>query len=139
VGRILVVEDNVPNLDLMTLMLTASGHTVIPAATGADGLEQARTQSPDLVVLDLQLPDADGRQVLARIRADPALAMLPVVAVTAYAMVGDREKALADGFDGYVSKPIVPATFSRMLDQFLPPALRGHAPRRWSERSPEAT
>jgi CheY-like chemotaxis protein len=134
VGRILVIEDNVPNLDLMTLMLTASGHTVIPAATGTEGLEQARTQAPDLVVLDLQLPDADGRQVLARLRAEPRSAHLPIVAVTAYAMVGDREKALADGFDGYVSKPIVPASFSRMLDQYLPLTMRGHAPKRWSER-----
>lgn len=129
-ARILVVEDTQHNLDLMTYLLEASGHVVLAAVTGGAGLEAARTGHPDLVVLDLQLPDTDGYQVLDRLRADAGTATLPVIAVTAYAMVGDRDHALAAGFDGYLAKPIDPATFARSIDAYLPSGLRGHAPRR---------
>jgi len=133
-ARILAVEDNPDNLELMTYLLEASGHSVIPAMTGALGVALARSERPALVVLDIQLPDTNGYEVLSRLRTDPELAWLPVVAVTAYAMVGDRDDVLGAGFDGYVSKPIDPASFARTIDTFLPDALRGHEPvATWSE------
>lgn len=133
-ARILTVEDTGHNLDLMTYLLEACGHEVLPARTGAAGLARALADRPDLVVLDLQLPDIDGFQVLTALRADPSTAGLPVVAVTAYAMVGDRDHVLAAGFDGYLAKPIDPATFVRSIDAFLPPERRGHRPRpRWRD------
>lgn len=133
VARILAVEDNPDNLELMTYLLQASGHAVISAMTGESGIALARSEQPALVILDIQLPDTDGYQVLSQLRADPALASLRVVAVTAYAMVGDRDDALAAGFDGYLSKPIDPMSFGRTIDSYLPPSLRGHEPlAQWS-------
>jgi CheY-like chemotaxis protein len=133
-ARILAVEDNPHNLDLMTYLLEASGHTVLPAITGENGIAVACAERPDLVVLDIQLPDIDGYHVLARLRADPELAGLRVVAVTAYAMVGERDLAIAAGFDGYLSKPIEPSSFVRTIDSYLPKALRGHEPKaQWPE------
>jgi two-component system cell cycle response regulator len=133
-ARILAVDDNPYNLELMTYLLVASGHTVIPAITGSSGFDLVRAQRPDLVVLDIQLPDTDGYAVLARLRSDPDLAGLRVVAVTAYAMVGERDRALLAGFDGYLSKPIEPTSFARTIDTYLPKALRGHEPSaQWPE------
>ena len=138
-GQILIVEDNPYNLELMTYLLTASGHEVRSAMTGADGLAVIAAAHPDLVVLDLQLPDMDGYEVLERIRTRGDVADLPVVAVTAYAMVGDRDLALAAGFDGYISKPIDPTTFVRDVIAHLPAPLRGHTPiRQWAHASPDA-
>jgi CheY-like chemotaxis protein len=114
----LLVEDNVHNLDLMSYLLTAAGHAVTSAATGAEGLRQATICDPELVVLDLQLPDMDGYEVLRRIRR-LGTARTPVVAVTAYAMVGDRANALAEGFDGYFAKPIDPRTFADAIGAYL--------------------
>jgi CheY-like chemotaxis protein len=131
-ARILAIEDNPYNLELMTYLLVASGHTVLPAITGDSGVALVRAERPDLVVLDIQLPDTDGYEVLARLRADPELIGLRVVAVTAYAMVGERDRALLAGFDGYLSKPIEPTSFARTIDTYLPKALRGHEPsRQW--------
>jgi CheY-like chemotaxis protein len=127
-ARILAVEDNAHNLELMTYLLQASGHSVIPAETGECGVTLARSARPDLVVLDIQLPDMDGYAVLTRLRADPDLAGLAIVAVTAYAMVGERDHAIAAGFDGYLSKPIVPSSFVQTIDTYLPESLRGHEP-----------
>jgi CheY-like chemotaxis protein len=134
-ARILAIEDNPYNLELMTYLLVASGHTVLPAITGDSGVALVRAERPDLVVLDIQLPDTDGYEVLARLRADPELIGLRVVAVTAYAMVGERDRALLAGFDGYLSKPIEPTSFARTIDTYLPKALRGHEPsRQWPEQ-----
>ncbi len=124
-ARILAVEDTPHNLELMTYLLQAHGHTVVPATTGAEALARARADRPDLIVLDVQLPDANGFQVLAKLRADPELHSVTTIAVTAYAMLGDRDHALAAGFDGYLTKPIDPRTFARSIDQHLPPELRG--------------
>jgi two-component system cell cycle response regulator len=129
-ARILVVEDTPHNLELMTYLLEAHGHAVVPTTTGAEALAQAHRARPDLVILDVQLPDADGYEILAALRADPALHDIPTIAVTAYAMVGDRDHALAAGFDGYLTKPIDPTTFSRSIDQHLPAELRGGTPQR---------
>jgi two-component system cell cycle response regulator DivK len=104
--RVLVVEDNPLNLKLVRDVLTASGFEVVPAVTGEEGVELAATCEPDLVLMDLQLPDFDGYEALRRLREDPALIAVPVVAVTAFAMREDRERASRSGFDGYLEKPI---------------------------------
>ncbi len=128
-ARILVVEDTPHNLDLMTYLLTACGHVVLSATTGAAGLAVARRDTPDLIVLDVQLPDIDGFEVLRRLRADPTVSSIPVVAITAYAMSGDRDHALAAGFDGYIAKPVDLATLFRDIDEHLPEPMRGYRPR----------
>jgi CheY-like chemotaxis protein len=120
VATILVVEDTPANRALATKLLTAAGHQVLTADTASAGILLARERSPDLVLMDLGLPDMDGSQALAAIRADPGTAGLRVVAFTAHAMMGDRERALAGGFDGYLSKPIEFATFAGTVAGFLP-------------------
>lgn len=117
--RILVIEDNPANMELVRYVLEAFGYAVSAAADGEIGLELARAEPPDLVVCDLQLPGIGGIEVARRLRAQPALARVPLVAVTAYAMVGDRERVLASGFDGYIAKPIDPQTFVPLIAAFL--------------------
>ena len=119
-ATILVVEDTPANLALASKLLSAAGHRVLVASTGAEGVSAAREGSPDLVLMDLGLPDMDGWQALAQIRARPEGAQLKVVAFTAHAMVGDRERALASGFDGYLSKPIDVATFADDVTELVP-------------------
>lgn len=118
-ARILVIEDNAPNLELMTYLITAFGHMPLTATNGVTGLEVARREQPDLIVCDIQLPGMDGYEVARHAKNDPQLETVPLVAVTAYAMVGDREKVLAAGFDGYIAKPIAPSGFVRQLETFL--------------------
>lgn len=131
-GRLLVVEDNMQNLELMVYLLEAAGHTVVPAMTGQTGVDAALSDRPDLAVLDLQLPDFSGFEVRRQLR-DAYGPGLPAVAVTANAMVGDRDHVLASGFDGYLSKPIDVKSFATAIDAFLPEELRGHPPvPRWS-------
>ncbi|HVQ92335.1 MAG TPA: response regulator [Mycobacteriales bacterium] len=128
-ARILVVEDNQQNLELMSYLLTAYGHAVTTTARGEEAVPLARQDRPDLVVMDIQLVGGiDGYQALAELRADPDLAGLPVVAVTAFAMVGDRDRALAAGFTDYVTKPIDAPSFVGTIEVSLPAALRGHRP-----------
>jgi CheY-like chemotaxis protein len=119
-ATILVVEDTPANLALASKLLSAAGHQVLVASTAAEGVSAAREGSPDLVLMDLGLPDMDGWQALAQIRARPEGAQLKVVAFTAHAMVGDRERALASGFDGYLSKPIDVATFADDVTELVP-------------------
>jgi two-component system, cell cycle response regulator DivK len=104
--QILVVEDNEKNMKLVRDVLVATGYRTLEAATGGQAFELAAEHSPDLVLMDIQLPDFDGVHVLGRLRADERTAGIPVLAVTAQAMHGDRERFLAAGFDGYVSKPL---------------------------------
>jgi two-component system cell cycle response regulator len=113
----------------MTYLLEAYGHIVDAAVTGESGIELARTSRPDLVVVDVQLPGIDGYQTLQALRAMPELDGVPVVAVTAFAMVGDRDRALDAGFDHYMTKPIDPETFTGEIDARLPTRLRGSLPR----------
>lgn len=117
--RILAVDDTPHNLDLITYLLTAAGHEVIGSQSGEDALLLAREHRPDLVVLDVQLPGMDGYEVLDELRADPDLPDTLVIAVTAYAMVGDRAHALSAGFDGYLAKPIDPLTFADTISAYL--------------------
>lgn len=116
---ILVIEDNAVNLELMTYLLQAHGHQTLSAADGRAGLALARQQPPDLVICDLQMPVLDGHAVAAALRSDPLLRAVPRIAVTAAAMVGDREQALASGFQAHVPKPIDPQGFVPLIEGFL--------------------
>lgn len=104
--KILVVEDNPLNLELLRDILLAEGYDVIEASDGAAGIEIARLERPDLILMDLQLPGIDGFEVTRRIRADARLASIPIIAVTAHAMKGDDERARAAGCAAFVTKPI---------------------------------
>jgi CheY-like chemotaxis protein len=126
-ARVLVVEDKAENLDLMVYLLTVFGHEALVARNGAEGLTMAWQHRPDLVIMDLQMPVMDGYEAVARLKADAVLSSIPVVAVTAYAMVGDRERVMASGFDGYVTKPIDPQVFVSELEHHLAPAGNGRA------------
>ena len=118
---IVLVEDTPANQALATKLLTAAGHEVVAATTGTDGVRLVAERSPDLVLMDLGLPDIDGREALGAIRAAEAGGSPHrVIAFTAHAMVGDRERALAAGFDGYLSKPIEFATFAASVEALLP-------------------
>jgi two-component system cell cycle response regulator DivK len=119
-ATILLVEDTPANRALATKLLNAAGHDVLTADTAEAGIALARERQPDLVLMDLGLPDMDGWQALTAIRADERSAGLRVIAFTAHAMVGDRERALAWGFDGYLSKPIEFGTFADSVASYLP-------------------
>lgn len=111
----------------MRYLLTAFGHEVDSARDGIEGIAMAQRHWADLVVCDVHLPKADGYEIARRLRARPDFAT-PLIAVTALAMVGDREKVLAAGFDGYISKPIEPTTFVSQIEAFLPRTGGGNAP-----------
>lgn len=118
---ILVIEDNPMNLELVRELLTSAGMEVIEARNGQEGLRAAAQEHPALILLDIRLPGMDGYAVLKRLKADAATAAIPVVALTAQAMVGDKEQALTAGFDHYIPKPIdtraLPAQVRELLDR----------------------
>lgn len=122
----LVIEDNSTNLELMEYLLTAFGHSVLKAESGSAGIEIAVGKTPDLIICDIQLPGMDGYEVVSKLKSHPGLENIPVIAVTAMAMVGDRDKVMRSGFDGYIPKPINPETFLKEIEAFLPV---GHAGR----------
>ena len=105
-AQVLVVEDNEKNMKLFRDVLEASGYRLLEATTGEQAMELAVEQQPNLVLMDIQLPDIDGVDALGRLRADARTASIPVVALTAQAMHGDRERFLDVGFDAYISKPV---------------------------------
>jgi CheY-like chemotaxis protein len=117
--RILVAEDNAVNRELLRELLEARGYTVSEACDGQEALHMIEQVKPELLLLDIGMPVLDGFAVIQRIRENPRLALLPVVAVTAYAMRGDREKILQSGFDGYLSKPLNPSSLTEELDRLL--------------------
>ena len=119
--RILVVEDNAKNLKLVRDVLQFSGYEVTEARSGEEGVELARNRTPDLILMDLQLPGIDGVEALRLLREDPATRSVPVVAVTAFAMKNDRDRALLAGFNGYVEKPISVRALPSQVKNFLPP------------------
>ena len=116
---ILVVEDNEKNRKLVRDVLTVRGYRVIETETGEAGVRLAREQPPALVLMDIQLPGINGIEALRRLRAAPATAAIPVVAVTASAMTQDRQKIMAAGFDGYQAKPISVRPFLELVRQVL--------------------
>jgi two-component system, cell cycle response regulator DivK len=117
--RILVVEDNPKNMKLVRDVLEFSGYEVIEATSGEDGVRLAEMERPQLILMDLQLPDIDGAEALRQIRVGREGKDVPVVAVTAFAMDEDRNRAFASGFDGYVEKPINVRRFSEQVRDFL--------------------
>jgi two-component system, cell cycle response regulator len=127
-ARIVIIEDNPANLELMSYLLKAFGHSVVSAIDGCEGLEAVRREPPELIICDVQLPKLDGYEVARRLKSDPGLKDIPLIAVTALAMVGDRDKGLRAGFDGYISKPIEPDTFVPELEKFLRAERRGETP-----------
>jgi len=118
--KILYIEDNEQNLYLVTFILEKHGYQVFAAMDGQQGIDSAATVNPDLILLDIQLPLMDGYAVASQLRTNPDLADIPIVAVTSYAMAGDREKAIAAGCNGYIEKPINPDTFMQQVEQHLP-------------------
>ena len=126
-AKILLIEDNPQNRYLTRFLLEQRGHEVLLADTGPQGLELAAKLCPDLILLDIQLPGMDGHAVARALKSDPRLRLIPIVAVTSYAMVGDREKCLAAGAEGYIEKPINPESFVTEIEQFLCPPHREFA------------
>ncbi|HZZ91199.1 MAG TPA: response regulator [Usitatibacter sp.] len=124
-ASVLIIDDNEANLELMRYLLDAFGHRAITARDGEEGVAMARSADPGLVLCDIQMAGIDGYEVLRRLRGDPRTAQVKVVAVTALAMAGDREKVLAAGFDGYLDKPIDPATFVQRVEAYLPAGRAG--------------
>jgi len=123
-ARILVVEDHPASLEMMDYLLRAMGYETLLADDGPTALEVAAADRPDLVVCDLQLPHMSGYEVAERFKADPAMRDVPVIAVTAFSMPGDKERILASNFEGYYAKPIDPERFVAQMEQYLPAELR---------------
>jgi two-component system, cell cycle response regulator DivK len=117
--RILVIEDNEQNLYLVSFILEKHGYKVFVARDGQEGIKMAVSIKPDLILLDIQLPVMDGYAVAGQIRTNPDLAQIPIIAVTSYAMTGDREKTIEAGCNGYIEKPINPDTFIQQVEQHL--------------------
>ena len=122
---ILLIEDNEQNCYLVTFLLEQNGFKVVAARSGAEGIELASRVQPDLIILDIQLPEMDGYEVARQLRQHPALQEVPIVAVTSYAMAGDRERILAARCTGYLEKPIDPDTFVKEIERFLRPPTHG--------------
>jgi CheY-like chemotaxis protein len=122
--RILIIEDNAANMELMRYLLCASGYDILTAINGRVGLAAAARERPDLIICDVQMPEMNGYELAQAMNSNEQLRHIPLIAVTAFAMVGDREKALAAGFDDYISKPIDPQEFVLQIEKLLPPELR---------------
>jgi|SRR5215469_13471196 two-component system cell cycle response regulator DivK len=118
--RILVVEDTEDNRQIVRDLLTNFGYELIEAADGAEGVALAQREQPDLILMDIQLPQVDGYEATRRIRAIPELAKVPIIAVTSYALSGDEAKTRAAGCDGYVAKPFSPRELLAKIREFLP-------------------
>jgi two-component system, cell cycle response regulator DivK len=125
---VLLVEDNEDNRIIYATALRYAGYNVIEAVTGTEGVYEARTRQPDLVLMDISVPELDGWEATAILKADPTTKHIPIVAVTAHALPGDRERSVAAGCDGYLAKPIPPAAliaevdrrFGRLTPSYLP-------------------
>lgn len=117
--NVLVIEDNENNMELISFILAAHQHVVLQACCGQDGIDMAREQRPELILLDIQLPDMSGLQVLQELRAMDFLSATPVIAVTSYAMTGDAKRLLDAGCDGYIEKPIDPGHIVEHIEQII--------------------
>ena len=117
--KILVIEDNEDNLYLIKFILEKNGHSVIVARDGTTGIKMALEEKPDLILMDIQLPDINGMKATKIIRSSEADERVPIVALTSYAMTGDREKSLEAGCTGYIEKPINPETIMNEIEKFL--------------------
>ncbi len=121
--KILIVEDNPMNMVLATDLLEASGYVVIQAGTAEEGIELARAESPDLILMDISLPGMDGLRATGDLKQNPTTKDIPVIAMTAHAMRGDEEKALVSGCTGYITKPIDTREFPKEVARFIESAV----------------
>ena len=117
--KILVVEDNKKNLYLATFLLVQSGYEVIIALNGLEAIEKTTAEKPDLILMDIQLPEMNGYEATKRIKSIAAISHIPIVVVSSYAMPGDKEKALALGCAGYIEKPFLPETFVSEIEKYF--------------------
>ena len=118
--RILVIEDHEDNRRILRDLLTPAGYELIEAVTGEEGVAMAETQQPDLILMDIQLPGLDGYEATRRIKGNPALRQIPIIAVTSYALSGDDVKAREAGCDAYVTKPYSPRALLAKIREYLP-------------------
>jgi len=123
VASVVIIEDNERNMRLMRLLLRPQGYTLHEATSGQEALDLLRVIVPDIILVDIQLPDIDGLEITRQLRQDPRFASTPIVALTAYAMPGDRELFLRAGCSGYVAKPIDTRVFPSIIAAYLTPAL----------------
>lgn len=124
-ARLLYIEDNEQNFYLVSFILSSRGHEVLWAKDGQAGIDAAARDRPELILLDIQLPVMDGYTVARALLSHPELKGTPIVALTSYAMPGDRAKAVEAGCDGYIEKPINPTTFAEQIDQYLERGKKG--------------
>jgi len=117
--KALIIEDNESNRYMAAFLLAKSGLEIIEAATGEEGVQKALEHRPDIIIVDIQLPDINGLEVTRRIRASELDGLIPIIAFTSYAMPGDREMTLAAGCDGYIEKPLNPEKFAEQINSFL--------------------
>jgi len=117
--HILLIEDNPNNIKLMVMLLEQQEYKVTVAVDAESGIEQARSEHPDMVLLDIQLPEMDGMEACRILRNDPGLTYIPIIALTAFAMPGDKEKILASGFDEYMAKPFNYRDFLKLVERLL--------------------
>jgi len=118
--KVLIIEDNTQNMYMLSYLLESDNYLVVKAFSGVEGIETAVKENPDIILLDIQLPQMDGYEVTNRIREIESLKATPIIAVTSYAMPGDKEKVLESGATGYIEKPINPDTFISQMKSFLP-------------------
>jgi two-component system cell cycle response regulator DivK len=118
-GKILLVEDNENNRYLSNFLLVREGYTVVAVTNGLQALEAAHREKPDLILMDIQMPEMDGYETAQRLKGDPLTANIPIVGVSSFAMASDREKAIQAGFRGYIEKPINPLTFAQQVAEWL--------------------
>lgn len=119
-NTLLIIEDNEQNLYMMRFLLEMNGFTILGAENGLQGIEMALKCNPQAILLDIQLPEMDGYEVATELKKHQQLKEVPIIAVTSYAMVGDRENILAAGATGYIEKPINPETFVAEIMEYLP-------------------
>lgn len=125
-ARILIIEDDGPSRSLLRYLLEASGYTTVEAVDGQTGLQLALSERLDMVLCDLQVPAVNGYEIVQHLHQNPLWRRVPVIAVTAFSMIGDRRKALDAGFDEHITKPIVPESFVAQIEAFLPIELRAN-------------
>ena len=117
--KVLIIEDNEQNMYMLTFLLENENYEVVQAYNGTAGIEAAKNNKPDIILLDIQLPEMDGYSVAKKLRESTDLKDTPIITVTSYAMPGDKEKAIKSGATGYIEKPINPDTFIAQMESFL--------------------